>query len=35
MPLLSSGQKDFFEKDEERIPALAAFETNDTVMFLV
>ena len=38
MPLLSSAQEDFacdliFEKDEELIPALAAFETNATVMF--
>ena len=38
MPLLSSAQEDFacdliFEKDEELIPALAAFETNGTVMF--
>ena len=37
-PLLSSAQEDFacdliFEKNEELIPALAAFETNDTVMF--
>jgi len=38
LPPLSSVQEDFacdqiFEKDEELIPALAAFETNDTVMF--
>ena len=36
--LLSSTQEDFvrnliFEKDEELTPVLAAFETNDTVMF--
>ena len=38
LPLLSSAQEDFardliIEKEEDLIPALAAFETNDTVMF--
>ena len=37
-PPLSSAQEDFardliFEKEEELIPALAAYETNDTAMF--
>ena len=38
MPPLSSAHEDYacdliFERDDELIPALAAFETNDTVMY--
>ena len=38
LPLFSSAPEDFardliFDEDEELIPALAGFETNDTIMF--